>query len=822
MSQPTAAEIATLRKRPNEARLYLSIFEPTTVFAAQVTGTFAHPNMQIGYYNETGDINEVLPGMTLYVGSEAGGWDVGRIRVRDIDASEVDVAENSDIPWEVGQHITVARYWEPWPVYPRYVLDSENLTVEVFKDWDISYTDENEVLGTFPNMGPHRAAFRDPGSGEASVYWAATGTANVLGQALTYFWEFEGGSPPTGTGIDPGYITYTGTGHYVTSLQVEAANGVLQNSYRHVSIYDRFEEGPAIPKAQWGITDLKGDKSQGGYTGKIWMREPVDSVRDGSLVVIFGDVRYGDEYAEIGGNAQNNAQVIFAGYVKEGSIQYNYLDSVVEFDVVSVTQYLKNIEAFSVSVESSSDPVADSENPEKGGDPWFYLLDMNVRRAIFHYLRWHSTVLLCTDVFVDVPDYEMQYFDADRESLYDAFNSLLESAVVGKAVADRQGKIWCEVDAPAVVDATGSISGVMSLDRQDWMNEPNIEEQLSGETSYLEFGGVAWDGPGEDPEPLIAAAPGDAPAPRGELQRAQGLVLDSQSQLNQLVGNAWAWKVARYPNVEIALAGTYPVFDIAPLEVVRLNLEASETQRRVRWDQKPFSIRSVQWQFDPQRKLFLPTLTLHEVTAGREGVTVDIPDEPDDSGFEQPPIDVPPIPPPSGDGVTSFGAGLIGMRILAMTQSVPAQGWNYFDTTDSPLTVSYVKPSASDWVHACGGDTFSGWRVPQTGVFLVAIELKPTERASVAQEGFVDRDDIGVGYDIYTTCGGSLATNGFHSPLFVYDPDNTDDLKIFSDSFVFYATAGQMVRLKYLVESAAGSEITAIELSSSITFLFSP
>ena len=173
----------------------------------------------------------------------------------------------------------------------------------------------------------------------------------------------------------------------------------------------------------------------------------------------------------------------------DGTIQYNYQSSYVEFEVGSPTEIMKISEGFSVSVQDSRDPTNDAMTDPNIPSGWVVLLDMDVRRAIYHYLKWHSTVLLCCDFQYKGYDYPIQYFDSDRTSLYDAVNSLLEGAIMGKLVSDRQGKLWAESD---VYINTSYYDEVMQITKRDWMGDPVIDQSMVDTVSSIEVGGIAY------------------------------------------------------------------------------------------------------------------------------------------------------------------------------------------------------------------------------------------------------------------------------------------------------------------------------------------
>ena len=62
----------------------------------------------------------------------------------------------------------------------------------------------------------------------------------------------------------------------------------------------------------------------------------------------------------------------------------------------SPTDKLKELPGLSMYVQSSKDPNNEPNINEDIPSSWAALLDMDCRRAIYYYLRWHSTTLcLC-------------------------------------------------------------------------------------------------------------------------------------------------------------------------------------------------------------------------------------------------------------------------------------------------------------------------------------------------------------------------------------------------------------------------------------------
>ena len=631
MSQITASELSLLRQRPHSTKMWLSIYAPRTVMACQLNDSgIAHEARLITYNNVTsGLFSHINSGMTMMIGSAPGKSDVGRIRVRSATSTVITVAENSHIDWADDLYLTVINFYEIWSIFPFYTLEAG--VVSWFKDYDIQYSNQNSDLGTIPNMGTHRAAF----TGD-ELYYSATGTLDVKDRELSYEWFFEGGTP-TGSVIEtPGNIAYDTPGHYTSSLTTTVTGSSLTDvTYRHVSIYDRPEEGNNPPILQWEMNQLSGSRDTGGYSTRITIHQDASAVVDGALVVLFADDIYGDTAQSIGGNTPENAKIVFVGYVLDGSIEYDYQHSTVQFDVASVTEIMKAEEGPIVSLESVQSPV-----------DWYEIEDLDINKFFYHYMHWHSTILMTTDFQYLNTDYLFQYQDTPPGSLYSVINSFMENSLVGSVIADRQGKLWAEINVEAIDDAANTVPSGMDILRQDWVGEPSIEERNINPLAYIEMGGIAWSGAITGTwQAFMGGAPGHAHGYFGGTEDHQGLILTSQNDLNTLTGNIFAYQNAKYPNASFQLSGNYRNMDIAPIEKQNLTIFSEDTQRGIEFILKAFYITNISWAYNPSTEIMIPTISMHEITQGFAGVDVDIPETPVYNWPPLPEIPFPELPP---------------------------------------------------------------------------------------------------------------------------------------------------------------------------------
>lgn len=657
MTRLSASLQEILRKRPQSTKLYLSIFQPQIVFQAQINdGTIDKGARSITYDSVSlGSFTSIVGNATMWIGTTPGAKDIGKIRVRSATASVITVSENENIEWADNLYLTVFYFVELWPIYPRIIQNPSNIEDTLwYKDYDIVYTNQNSILGTFADAGPHRAAFEGD-----SLYYSSTGTYNLLGNSLNYNWTFEGGTPSSSSSANPGYVVYPTDGHYVTRLQVSGSNGAVDTTYRYVSIYDRIGQGSNTPVLKWEMSNLGGSRDEGGYKASFKVYEEVD-IQENSIVVLFADDWYGDTNQSFGGNYPNAEKIFFVGHILEDSIHYDYLHSYVEFSVASLTQLMKDALGFSVSVESVASP-----------DVWYELLDMDCRRAIYHYLRWHTTALNIGDFQFVGDDYKIQFFDADRTSMYDAIDNLMRGTLVGKVVSDRQGKTWMEVDAQAYSNPTGSFPAVMDITKRDWMNEPSIQERLSDDLSYLEFGGIAYSGVVTGTfSAILASAPGNTPSFRGNIETREGLALLGQDQLNRLVGNVWANLNSPHPQIDMELGIDARNLDIAPQETANIVILPTDTVRGL-GIQGLYIPDGMDWNYDSKNSFLLPRIGFKNLVSGVDGQTITIADNPTDeigNGFKVPGLQIPPLPPftvPASFIPTGIISSIVSTQITA-------------------------------------------------------------------------------------------------------------------------------------------------------------
>lgn len=734
MTITTPSQLNTIRTQPQATTMYLSVYKPRVLLSGIVTGSYTFGARDISYNTVSGSYSDVYANSTMLLGTTPEDDDIGRIRVRNITSSLVTIAEN-DFTISSGTYLTFLDYVDLVAVYPRIIQDPNNdENVIFYKDYDIPYTNQNSVYGTFPCAGPHRATFVSP---TGTVFYTATGTYNVLGNPVTFLWQFEGGSPSTSTAETPGYVTYSTPGHYKTKLTV-FASGTVGNSqdvtYRYVSVYDKPELGNFPPILKWELTDFSGDRGSGGHSVGLRVFENLGDIEPNSLVVLFTEDVYGTDTVSLGGNAPNSSTIFFVGYVLGDTIKFNYKESYVEFKCGSVTELMKQAEGFSVSCESKATPAT-----------WFQLKEMNIQRALYHYLRWHSTILNVADFQYTGDNRLVQYFDADRGSLYDAINSFIDTGVLGETVADRQGKIWAEISPSGWENPFANIPFNFTMQKQDWMDEPNITEKRTSETSVIEMGGIVFEGVSTNKfYAYLSTAPSLTPYYRGKVESPrEGLILTSQTQLNQIAGNYIANKNANYEDVTVTINGDYRNLDIAPQERFGFDINSADLltpESLLGWSFRPMSMN---WQYNPTNATLYPQVSFQPILTGTAGQTLLIPAEPPEVGYSYPSASFP-LPPlpyfPPPDIVQQ-----VGRTVLMSDDNLGFVYTNDFDS-DQPTWIAwntgldpeyqtsasrtfFITPNGAVWclLRGVGGHTYLSSRIYRApyvgGIFEIVVDL---------------------------------------------------------------------------------------------------
>jgi hypothetical protein len=173
-----------------------------------------------------------------------------------------------------------------------------------------------------------------------------------------------------------------------------------------------------------------------------------------------------------------------------------------------------------------------------------------------------------------------------------------------------------------------NIPTALTVSKTNWIGQPIITERQYTDVCYIEMGGIIYNAATDQSSAVLGSAPGLSPAYHGRLDKRQGLALVSQTELNQMVGDLYAFRNSRYPDVQLKMRSNYANLDIAPPEKLLLNVASNDTPRRITWTNKAFAVTGISWERDEKQQIELPTVTLAELPDAWTGSTIEIPIDP--------------------------------------------------------------------------------------------------------------------------------------------------------------------------------------------------
>ena len=726
--------------QPQEAEWRVSFYQPPVVLAARATGSPVKGNRTIAYTTISGSYTGIYADMQMYVGSDYGLMDKGRIRVRSADADSILTAENTLIEWADGDYLTVVRYWEPESKFLRGVQPNELADATLYVDYDIEYSDQNSDWLPIVCMGPHQACL--PGE---DTYWSASGTTVFDSTISSYTWTFGDGT--TSSVHTPGIHVYPDAGNYTVSLTATAASGKHYTSHRHVIVGQ---------PAQGVVFDSStGDRDRGYVTAKLKFYQDVpDYVRDGTLAVIWCEEWFG------GIRNPTTPPVVMTGYVRNGSIEYNHIQGFWELTLEGIIGFLQSKESFAAALNQSTSPTL-----------WKQMNAITPAKAIAYYLHWFTTALRCADYRNSIRPVLMKNSDFAKGPITSALKTFVENLRYGKLNSNACGVIWSEVDYNHIPVSVRNPSMTLELTPSRRRDAVRITRNQQAQASQVIAEGVSFVLAGEISTALRSGAPGATPGYVGSMQQSTNLAVGSQDDLNDLAGLHLAELNNEFPDVSVSMAGSWRMFDIAPQQVATLSLAPVETPARLSWVNKQLLVKSVTHKYDVRRRLVLTDVNFVGVTSGPAGEFMPVYTGTTSTPSDDPiPVPDPLLPPvitvPGTDLVYAATAAKIGR-----TRNWTAASPDWVDTTGvitgviqdfavdpwppGPKQQAMVVTTTGIWSTLNLDDTPPTWVKCSSGPAGVTLDRVACVRYTIAENGVVYVLAIahsGATYYVYVGC----------------------------------------------------------------------
>lgn len=544
----TSPELEKIRSEDQSSELFLAIFKPATVYTARVNQTFSTLDrvVQITYDAGSGTLANVLPGMTAWIGSTAGSYDLGMCRIRKTPTSTIFyIGETSEITFVDNAYITIVDDAGPWA---RNIRIGEDYVP--FMDYDIPYSDQHSSANPVPCIGPRYIPVWLVGSTvtvsfDGSLSW-------VIGSSIaSYVWTAPGASATSGLTTATPTITYNAVGKYRVQCVVTAANGKSTTAFAWVELFNKTN----MPVTQFDLKSCTGSFTDGGWKFEVdmWAQAGLNNVIDRAMVVLFAKNYYGTSESSIGQIA-GRENIIASGWIEGDSITWDPDGSMVNFQVTTIHAWMKRLPGFPIGIENATTtPTA-----------WTQWQGLTVDKSLFHLFFWQSTIIPVVDVFLtdDTRTSAEQYAPGDSV-IFDQVNYLLKNTILGSVGCDRFGRLFCEVDVQLTPPASrSSVPVILDLQVIDWRDEMRITRVTTNETSQVSLSGVVIDLP-NTPYAVFSLAPGHAYGQWGRPVKQDRVLLSSQAQSNQLAAMKLAWDNHNY-EFEIDLAVNNMMLDVFP------------------------------------------------------------------------------------------------------------------------------------------------------------------------------------------------------------------------------------------------------------------
>jgi len=615
----TSEELELLHGDVQWSKLYLASLKPNTIYTATLSVVPASNDLvyQITFTGGVGTLGDVKAGMTLYVGTSAGGFELGMCRIRKSPiAGTFYIGLTSEINWAAGGtiHLTVVDDFDLW------AKDATVSAGVLSMDVDITYSDQHSAFSPVPIMGSHAVLWLDEATVDVDF---DAGDSWVIGSSISgYSWSAPGASASSGMSTATPTITYNAPGIYRVYLTVTAANGKTTMGVRHVFVYDRDENMPATV---FQLAQCVGDYDTGGWMFDMTMQAEasLSEIRDRSLIVLFAEDWYGNVKQSIG-PLEGRENIVCVGRVVGESLRWDRESGLVHFTVQGFHHWLNKIDVRPVElgfVGAATD--------------WEGMPALNTDRALWHVLFWRSTVIETMDFY---PPNDARY-RVDAKTISAKIWSQLQDLAFNKIFAspgvDRFGRLFVEVDPQMVAEAGRDWPTVQEITDDDFQEAIDFQRVIVNDVSYISLNAEEVNS-GATSVTRYSLWPGHVPRRYGDPELLDRFLCASQSQANQMAGLAGGWRTNPFPDVPVIFAQNNRMIDLFPRQFCSIGVAAENTPRGVAVDTNLIPRRMALY-FDGDSGYMHPEINFEAETFEQPAVDGDVP-ESEDVDFSIPPI----------------------------------------------------------------------------------------------------------------------------------------------------------------------------------------
>ena len=599
----TAGELSKFRAGGDFTRLGLVIQQPETVYTCQIDQTFSTLDgvAELTYDNATGTLGDVLPGMTVYVGSTAGARDKGVLRARKAwGADTAYIGQVSHIQFEDDDWLTVVRAFALWP------RDIAQAGGEIRMDYDIPFGSPANG-GPIPRIAPIAAVltlvdgsvtFNPPDPTGSACYDGAT--------VSSYQYAAPGAATTSDMDTSAPEWTYDTPGAYLWSCAVTDDAGRIVTSYRWIFV---DPEPVDFELAQNPI----GDYQSGYWSFAVTLFEDAttDDICERALVVLYAQKEYYGGVAGSIGKIANYENIECVGWIDGESIERDPDAGTVTFKVLGPGYWFKKMRAFPFELQdTSSAPTS-----------WKQLEELTIDKALAHLLFWTTTAPFVMDCYFTGDTTRKQVIAEPFGSLKAQLEAIAGHSIFAKPQTNNLGQLYVEIDQQ-VMDTTGraALPVVMAITSVDYNGALEIQRDTSGKACSLELGGYeSYDG--VSPVQIASRAPGGNPMAFGEPRSYNNYIFADQDECNRVAGALMAMENNEFEPLDVDFSANNRLIDIAPRMACMLTIVPGDTPRGISLSNARLIPRRVERAWDRDNSVLRTNVTFEFETSGVDGLT---------------------------------------------------------------------------------------------------------------------------------------------------------------------------------------------------------
>lgn len=627
----TGPQKALLRENGQFALVYLGgdIGAPTVVFACQINNDYETHDMKAAtiFNNVTvGAYTDVLPDMTMLVGTAPGLSDVGICRIRKAPTSAVIYHnETSEIAFTNHLYLTVIEDFDLWR------KDLRIINKVAYMDYEITYSDQHTNCDPVPVFGEDACIFRPDITIDATNFVTCTAfnasPSWVSGSSISaraFSVTPSSGVTITGGTTNTPSIKLTAAGKYRVSCLLTAANGKTFMGHRYIYVYDKTH----MPLTAFVMESPTGSFDSGGWSFRLKMYAEAADIRERAKVFILARDFYGGVEGGVGTNPGRENIEAIGRIAEDETITIDPEQGDVTFDVRGPNYWLAQIPCFPTGVQNTAGAAT----------AWTNFHNLTVDKGLFHLLHWRTTATRMMDVTLSGDSRILAETSAPASNLWAQITEMATSTILAKPLCDHYGALWIQIDTQFMPTADrSSIPVVMTLTKADLAKGYQLTRHIVPRVSQNNLSGVIVNN-GLIGAAVFSLANGHVPKRYGRVVPYDRLLLSSQLQANVLASAILEHENNPFGPISPTLAANNRAFDIAPRQFASFEIDADDNVRGVSFSGHLIP-RSITYSHDPATGTVTPVIDFETETFPNSLYTNgDIPNQ-------TPPPSYPAIPP---------------------------------------------------------------------------------------------------------------------------------------------------------------------------------